>query len=70
MQADPRKVLVIATCNAGLSSAGLPTYMELVQLLRAAENKFAAMQQYHAGPSHNAIGAMREKITGALDQIP
>lgn len=38
---------------------------DLMTLLAAAENKFAAMQTYHSGPALASIEAMRAKLRDA-----
>lgn len=64
------KIAAIATANATLTSGGLPRYDDLVELLRAAENKFAGMQSYHSGSSAQSIEAFRTKINDALSGYP
>ncbi len=64
------KIAAIVTANATLTSAGLPRYDHLVELLRAAENKFAGMQSYHSGPTAQSIDAFRTRINDALTDIP
>ena len=64
------KIEAMAAANAQLLSAGLPSFDSLVVLLRAAENKFSAMQNYHGGPAAQSIVAMREKIKTALATVP
>lgn len=60
----------IVEANATLTDAGLPRYDELVELLRAAENKFEAMQRYHSGSAAQSIFAFRSKINLALAHFP
>lgn len=64
------KIEAIATANAKLLSAGLPSFDNLVVLLRAAENKFSVMRNYHSGTAAQSIDAMREKIRTALADVP
>jgi hypothetical protein len=60
----------IIEANATLTDAGLPRYDELVELLRAAENKLEAMQRYHSGSTAQSIFAFRSKINVALANFP
>lgn len=60
----------IVDANTALTSVGLPRYDELVELLRAAENKLAAMQRYHSEPAAQGIDDMRSKINDTLAGFP
>lgn len=64
------KLDAIASAEAVLAGTGLPAYGELAALLRAADNKLAALAQYHAGPSKQAIEGLRAKLGAALDKVP
>jgi hypothetical protein len=64
------KRAAIASVEAVLASAGLPAYGELAALLRAADNKLAAVAGYHSGPSKQALEGLRAKLVDTLEKIP
>lgn len=64
------KLDAIASADAVLASAGLPAYGELAVLLRAADNKLAALAGYHSGPSKHAIEGLRANLCAALNKVP
>jgi hypothetical protein len=64
------KDAAIVTANAILTSAGLPGYDELANLLRAANTKLTGMVSYHSGPSAQALEALSGKLRDALDKLP
>lgn len=60
----------IVEANTSLTNVGLPRYDELVELLRAAENKLAAIQRYHSGAAAQGIDGIRSKINHTLANFP
>lgn len=64
------KIEAIAAANTELINVGLPRYDDLVVLLRAVENKFAAMRTYHSGNAAQSIDGIRSKISDTLAGVP